>query len=609
MQPYKEGLREKWGVKKFNLDDLYVRFFRISERRIADGTGKGIICFISNYSWLSGASYVVMRQRLTERFDRIWIENMHGDRNITEYGPDGRSSETVFAIAGFSPGIRQGVATAMLVRTGKKQPPIYRFRDDINPSKAADRRAALLATLAEKNFDAGYETLHPTPENRFSLRPGAAAADYAAWPDVRSLAAQAPFNGPVERRGLALIDDDKEKLASRIRAYFDLSISDAQIARICPPMMMVGNEINGPLDRLKICQIMSFAEEKIIRLMWKPFDIRWCYWDNIAPLYSRPNPELMKNTKISDNFYFISRDDADTPDEGPPAWITSNICDYDLLRGHARLFPVEVFRREESGPTAVGRQADMFSAEDGTIIPNLSQDASIYLERIGLGANRDGAALVWRHAAAIIFSPAYLAENAAGLRQGFPRIPLPENADLLKKSAALGEQLAALLDPDNPVDGVTAGEIRPELAAIAVPVGQNFALTAGWGNRTEKGITMPGRGKSEPRAYAETEAATAAHATILGEKTRDVFLNETSFWKNIPEAVWETHIGGYQVLKKWLSYREKPIIGRDLTDGEIRHVMETARRLAAILLLGPDLDASFRACAKSPDPTPPCHPN
>jgi len=170
VDPYKAGLREKWGVKKFNLDDLYVRFFRIAERRIAEATGKGIICFISNYSWLSGASYVVMRQRLIERFDRIWIENMHGDRNITEYAPDGRSSETVFAIAGFSPGIRQGVATALLVRSGKERRSIYRFRDDINSSKAADRRAALLATLEEKNPDAGYETLNPKPENKLVLR-------------------------------------------------------------------------------------------------------------------------------------------------------------------------------------------------------------------------------------------------------------------------------------------------------------------------------------------------------------------------------------------------------------------------------------------------------
>ena len=283
--------------------------------------------------------------------------------------------------------------------------------------------------------------------------------------------------------------------------------------------------------------------------------------------------------------FLISRAQGIAHPEGFPACWTKILADDHGMRTDAFVFP---------------------SIENlsGAPRPNLSPQTNAYLSNIGLSCSPDTARAVWLHALATLYSPAYLSENAGGLRQGFPRVPLPENADLLRRSAALGEQLAALLDPDTAVAGVTAGKIRPELAAIAVPVGGNFALTAGWGNRTENGITMPGRGKSKLRAYTETEAATAAHAAILGEKTRDVFLNDTSFWQNIPEAVWETHIGGYQVLKKWLSYREKTIIGRDLTAGDIRHVMETARRLAAILLLGPELDASFRACAEPPAPAP-----
>jgi hypothetical protein len=33
------------------MDELYVRFFRLAERRIAEKTGKGIVCFISNFSY------------------------------------------------------------------------------------------------------------------------------------------------------------------------------------------------------------------------------------------------------------------------------------------------------------------------------------------------------------------------------------------------------------------------------------------------------------------------------------------------------------------------------------------------------------------------------
>ena len=36
VDPYKQGLIKEWGIKKFNLDDLYVRFFRLAERKIAE---------------------------------------------------------------------------------------------------------------------------------------------------------------------------------------------------------------------------------------------------------------------------------------------------------------------------------------------------------------------------------------------------------------------------------------------------------------------------------------------------------------------------------------------------------------------------------------------
>ena len=75
------------------LNDLYVRFFRMAERRIAEKTGRGVVCFISNYSWLDGLSFTGMRERFLEEFDTIRIDNLHGDRIISEYAPDGRTSE------------------------------------------------------------------------------------------------------------------------------------------------------------------------------------------------------------------------------------------------------------------------------------------------------------------------------------------------------------------------------------------------------------------------------------------------------------------------------------------------------------------------------------
>lgn len=73
----------------------------------------------------------------------------------------------------------------------------------------------------------------------------------------------------------------------------------------------------------------------------------------------------------------------------------------------------------------------------------------------------------------------------------------------------------------------------------------------------------------------------------------DVALNDAWVWENVPVPVWEYTIGGYQVMKKWLSYREFGVLGRALTLDEAREVSRMARRLAELVLLGPDLDASY----------------
>jgi hypothetical protein len=127
---------------------------------------------------------------------------------------------------------------------------------------------------------------------------------------------------------------------------------------------------------------------------------------------------------------------------------------------------------------------------------------------------------------------------------------------------------------------------------------------------------MPGKGKLETRAFTAEEAAafsvgqasrlcpsqsekleTGATPVLplLGTATHDVFLNEAACWQNVPEEVWDYTIGGYQVIKKWLSYREHALLGRPLTPDEAREVTHMARRIAALILLQPELDKNYQA--------------
>ena len=161
-------------------------------------------------------------------------------------------------------------------------------------------------------------------------------------------------------------------------------------------------------------------------------------------------------------------------------------------------------------------------------------------------------------------------------------------------SAARGREIAALLDSDTAVACVTTGTLRPELASIAVPAttdggnmaGDDFAVSAGWGHFGTGEAVMPGQGRVVERDYTIAERAALGDAiSTLGDTTCDVHLNERTYWRNVPAKVWNYQLGGYQVLKKWLSYREYKILGRPLLPEEVQHFTDMARRISAIMQL------------------------
>jgi hypothetical protein len=203
-------------------------------------------------------------------------------------------------------------------------------------------------------------------------------------------------------------------------------------------------------------------------------------------------------------------------------------------------------------------------------------------------------------------APVYRHENEGALRQDWPRLPLPASAQALRASAALGREVAALLDVETPVPGVDAGAVRPDLRLLARPEhtekssldpSTDLAVTAGWGYLAHHGATMPGGGTTDARAFTpdEAEAVPAGARERWGGHTLDVYWNEACRWAHVPERVWTYTLGGYPVVKKWLSYREAKVLGRPLRIEEVQHVRAMVRRLAALLLLEPRLDANYDA--------------
>ena len=224
---------------KRGLHELYVRFFRMAERRIAEKTGRGVVSFISNYSWLDGRSFAAMRERFMEVFDAVRIDNLHGDRIISEYAPDGRTSETIFAVKVKSPGIKVGTSIALLSKSGTDiDAPTtggvwYR---DFHQAKAAERRRALLDSLEVDVIDDGYSTLEPNLRLGLPFKPTPVSPDWFDWPALPDLF-PVQFSGVNTNRDGFVVDISLSDLESRIDDYFDASFSHAELAKRHPVAM------------------------------------------------------------------------------------------------------------------------------------------------------------------------------------------------------------------------------------------------------------------------------------------------------------------------------------------------------------------------------------
>ncbi len=566
------------------LNDLYIRFFRMAERRIVEKTGKGVICYISNYSWLDGLSHTGMRERYMQAFDHICIDCLNGDKYKTgKLTPSGDSDPSIFSTESNHEGIQVGTAITLAVLNGSTknndEPRCHslEFRHLWGKTKRAE-----LSRNASGKETARYEQLQPPAELGYPFFPVQTNTRYLTWPSIPNLFPLF-FPGVKTSRDEFLVDIEGDRLEERIKAYFDATISHEEIQRRWPAVME-----EDPAYRAREARDFLLKRGRvkgaIVRFAYRPFDVRWLYWEPDTKLLDRERSDYFPHV-FEGNMWIVSQQKP-RRDWSKPQHITPIGC-IDLMDRSASCFPLRL------RPAAT--QHALLHSKSGAAIDNISDNAKLYLSEMEFDAST-----LFYHCLAILHAPTFERDNIGGLRQDWPRIPLPRMKETFHASATLGQHIGALLDTEKPTNSITAGKIDPRLRDIGVvsrvgPGGLDLGaghldITVGWGHAGKGGVCMPGTGKHEIRPQ-KNESLKAA----FGEETLDIYLNETAYWSNVPRCVWEYHIGGYQVIKKWLSYREKAILGRGLRIEEAEYVTEMARRIAALILLQPDLDADYEA--------------
>lgn len=207
---------------------------------------------------------------------------------------------------------------------------------------------------------------------------------------------------------------------------------------------------------------------RVVRFAYRPFDVRWLYWDPDEKLLDRNRLEYIEQAPVSEPTISAQQK---PHGNWQSSQVNSAYACLDLLDRGSTNFPA----RTVDGST-------------GELRPNLSASVVAWLDKVGVQP-----AELFHHIVATLHAPSYGDDSAGALRMDWPRVPLAGHADELKASAKLGSYVAALLDAERDVPGVSSGTLLDGLSAIALPRGKDFKLNDGLGKRPDQQEWQPHR--------------------------------------------------------------------------------------------------------------------
>jgi hypothetical protein len=534
-----------WGLRKHRLNDLYVRFWRISIHRIITLTRRGVVSFITNRKWIGGRSYPAMRATIVEEFDQVWVDDLHGGAHDRSVAVD----QSIFTTA-IAAGIKVGTAIVTAVRTDTHSANAVVHLADYRGT-AATKRAELKARWPE-GMGEGYSIVEVAKETRYRFS-AAPSGDYPALDEYLTY-----FNSGVQPvRDEAVLATNKQTLEHRMRDYFDFDTPfDAMIethpgfnvsrARYVPKQVRDGLKQDGA----------SFEPSRVVRLLYRPFELRWMYWETRRKLLNEARGELLPYWRNVESQVCLVA--AQTPRRvtGIRPIPSRAVGCMECVDPNARVFPLYGPDMDQShGET--DRLFEAAHAASATMVVKAWSDAATKL--LGLDEKQAGEA-IFHALVALTNSPCWLDEQPVE-SDDFATVPLPADPSKLLRASEIGRELVDLFDGDTPVVGVTVGSIREELRTVATA------------------DSVPGAVAVEGRYGVAAGRRNGLSVIWSGEHG----------WRNISDDVWSFAVGGFQVLPKWLSYRTRD----GLTESDREQFRMICRRIAAIRMLEKECDGLY----------------
>lgn len=527
----RNGKIEKEKNPKWLLDD-YVKFIRFAEMKLNKQKEGGIFGFISNNSFLDNPTFRGMRYSLLKSFDKIYILDLHGNVRKKEISPDGSKDENVFDIM-------QGVSINIFIKNAKNQNNNVAVAHCVNASKKSAQGVTTPCYSENKALAKVYHyDLFGKREDKYKFLFDN-NSDNIEWKELKF---EAPFflfipqneiikseydrgisvkdmfrissTGICSQRDSVVIHKTKESVKEIIKDFCNLS-KEENIRKYKIEKDGRDWQIQLAIDSIKKSELNKNGV--IIQINYRPFDFYWTYYNGEAKGFmAYPRTEVMEHFLNNKNNIGLVCDRGTKLQDISNIFISDKLIDLHLVGSGSYIFPLYIYDTEnvrkilrEENEEVGGMFEDIKHFENKGRIENFTPKFRKFInEKYGEIKPEEILGYIY----AILFHKEYRKKYFDFLKIDFPKIPFVESKDYFLKFAKLGEELYNL---------------HLENLKIQKEVGEP--------------MFKDNKNKNEKIVKA-----------IYNENEKDLFVNESLYFKNVDKEVWEYKIGGYQVLDKYL---------------------------------------------------------
>ena len=546
----KTAVRPERNTKWIKND--YVKFIRFGQWRI-EQTGSGVVAFITANSYLDALTFRGMRKNLLEAFTNIYVVNLRGSIK-RKSSPEGTTDENVFEI-------QPGVSIVFLMKEETVD-----GMAAVNYCDIHGTRASKYAWLNQHDIsDTAWTLLQPSSPNYFFVQQDTTYRSEYERNTVLSEIMPVNVTGFQTHRDHFAVDFDREEIVNRAKSMRDPSISDSWIREAY--LLVDSKDWQLQKARMQIGNDLEW-ENKVTICSYRPFENRHCYLS--TAMMDRPRRELLDSVLNKENLCLLA-----TRQQGITGfrhiWIASFPANDCVISNKSReanaVFPLYRYPTKQKELTDTSE----YSLSDKGRRPNLSKAFVAEMEsKLGLQFKTEGSAFadaasphcdggieggkcfgpedVFYYAYAVFHSPTYRERYAEFLKIDFPRLPLTSDVDLFGKLVKYGAELVSLHLMKSP-------------------------------KLSELMTTFDIEGDNE---------VARAHPKYI-EKHERVHINKTQYFETVPQEIWEFHIGGYQVLHKWLEDRR----GRKLSYDDLQHYQKIVVALSETIRIMSEIDAAI----------------